>query len=272
MQAEFLTSTFFLDEHEENALFDEINSATRLESIGKGRKGGIVVDASIRSSDFDQNCTVLSVPIIRTTASYARPAQMFAPVHRNITHLVAKKMNKKECKPFNNVMVEVYEDTYSRMGFHSDQALDIAPGSFIAIMSLYQDPKRPQRRKLIVKNKSTGKEEHVPLHHGSVVVFSEEANRRFLHKIVLDTRHHTSNTENRWLGVTMRSSKTFVEFDLSPSCQKVSELRLADDHERNEFLGYRRQENISQESAERVYPDHVPYTLSPSDVMLPTDN
>jgi hypothetical protein len=48
------------------------------------------------------------------------------------------------------------------------------------------------------------------LTHNGVVIFSVGTNRRFRHKIVLDRT--PGMAENRWLGVTFRTSKTLVRF------------------------------------------------------------
>ena len=101
----------------------------------------------------------------------------------------------------------------------------------------------------------------IPLLHGHVVLFSAETNRRFRHRIVLDPA--AGGPDNPWLGVTFRTSKTWVHIrDGQPRLADGTPLTLADDDERHEFLRLRRREN---QETDFVYP-RVTYTLSPSDL------
>ena len=106
-----------------------------------------------------------------------------------------------------------------------------------------------------------------PLLHGRVVVFSAETNRRFRHRIVLDPG--AGDPDNTWLGVTLRTSKTWVTIrDGRPHLAGDTPLTLASDEERREFLRLRRREN--QETC-FVYP-RVTRTLSPSDLWPPEES
>jgi hypothetical protein len=167
---------------------------------------------------------------------------------------------------FNNALIEVYTNEYTTMGPHSDQALDLAEGSYIALFSHYKYPERLQvPRKLVVESKTPGGETfEIPLLHNSVVVFSVETNRRFRHKIVLD--RPTKAEENEWLGITFRSAKTFVRFRGGQAClMDGTTLTVATDEQRRTFFRLRRREN--QEMDFRYPP--LTYTLSESDAMLP---
>merc|ERR1712070_686 len=106
----------------------------------------------------------------------------------------------------------MYTNEYTKMGFHSDQDVDLEHGSFIAVFSCYKWPELASPpRKLVVESKEPGGGKfEIPLTHNSVVVWSTETNRRFQHKIVLDTA--VKPPENQWLGITFRTSKTFVQF------------------------------------------------------------
>jgi hypothetical protein len=128
-----------------------------------------------------------ATPIVRTTTHYQAPAQPFLDIH----HRLARDIGA----PFNNALIEHYTDAYPTMKHHSDQALDLADKSSIAIYSCYRDPARPSRR-LTVKAKADGAAFDIPLAHGSVVAFSLDTNRRFTHTIALAARG------NDWLGVT----------------------------------------------------------------------
>ena len=129
---------------------------------------------------------------------------------------------------YNNALIENYTNAYRTMGFHSDQALDLQPGSLIALFSCYSDPElATPPRKLVVEPKEAGGGGgfEVPLEHNSVVVFSLHANTRFRHKIVLDA---ADAPENTWLGGTFRTSRTFVHFrDGTPRFEDGTPLALA---------------------------------------------
>ena len=58
---------------------------------------------------------------------------------------------------FNNALIENYTNAYTTMGSHSDQALDLADESFIAIFSCYKHPEIANLpRKLLVELKEPG--------------------------------------------------------------------------------------------------------------------
>jgi hypothetical protein len=64
-----------------------------------------------------------------------------------------------------------------------------------------------------------------------------ETNRNYLHKIILD-----GTGDNRWLGITFRKSKTFI--DLSHGTPDGTDLTLATGEQRNEFYKLRSLENL----------------------------
>jgi hypothetical protein len=220
--------------------FDALLASARFEELGKGRRGTVLVDA-----DGD------ATPIVRTTTHYQAPAQPFLDIH----HRLARDIGA----PFNNALIEHYTDAYPTMKHHSDQALDLADKSSIAIYSCYRDPARPSRR-LTVKAKADGAAFDIPLAHGSVVAFSLDTNRRFTHTIALAARG------NDWLGVTFRVSKTFVRVvDGQPCLATGVRLTLATEDERREFFQLRRREN---EETNFTYPA-IAYTISASDLQPP---
>lgn len=167
---------------------------------------------------------------------------------------------------FNNALIESYTNAYTTMGSHSDQALDLADESFIAVFSCYQHPESSSARKLIFESKGSGGEKfEIPLAHNSIVAFSVDSNRRFRHKIVLDTPG-VRMVDNQWLGVTFRTSKTFVRFhDGRAYLPQGARLMSADDAQRREFYQLRRREN---NETDFVYP-LLTYTISEGDLMLP---
>ena len=145
---------------------------------------------------------------------------------------------------------------------HSDQALDLADDSWIAIYSCYRDPALPSRR-LIAKSKEPGSTAFdIPLSHDSVVAFSLDTNRRFTHTLAL--RANAPATD--WLGITFRTSKTFVRIvDGQPCFSSGSPLTLADEEQRREFFRLRRREN---DEIDFVYPA-LSYTISDGDLLPP---
>jgi len=237
------------DEH-----FDELRDAIRFENVGKGRQGTVLVKPD------DQGL----VPIVRTTTPYAAAAQCFRSAHDRL----ARKIQKAAAisRGFNNALMEVYSNSYTSMGAHSDQALDLDDDSFIALFSAYKYPDRTRTiRKLVVEPKAaSGESFEIPLVHNSVVVFSVAANRRFRHKIVLEKNSQTP--ENEWLGITYRTSKTFVRIEGEEvNLRDGSYLTLANEEQRREFFELRRREN---QEVDFKYPP-LTYTLSASDRMRP---
>ncbi|MFO0762888.1 MAG: hypothetical protein U0359_41010 [Byssovorax sp.] len=235
-------------------IFEELFASVRFEATGKGRLGGVL-------TKVDES---RGTPIVRTTTRYGAPAQRFRPVHERL----ARQIEERASLPggFNNALIERYDNAYTTMGAHSDQALDLEEESFIAIFSCYRHPviRRPPR-KLVFESKEPGGEGfEVPLAPGGLVVLSMAENRRLRHKIVLDPSARTP--ENPWLGITFRTSKTFVRFrDDGAYLVDDTRLTIADDAQRREFYGLRRREN---QELGFSYP-RITYTISESDLMEP---
>ncbi|MFI1814784.1 alpha-ketoglutarate-dependent dioxygenase AlkB [Streptomyces sp. NPDC020422] len=238
-------------------LFAELSASTRLEDVGKGRQGAVLAQVDATGG----------VPLVRTTTRYGSPAQRFGEVHERLARRIREQAGLSV--DFNNALVEQYTNAYTKMGAHSDQALDLADDSFIAVFSCYRHPEESAPRKLIFERKEgqggkEGERREIPLDHNGFVVFSVESNRRLKHKIVLD--NPAQRAENQWLGVTFRTSKTFVRFrDGQAFLPMGSRLTSADDEQSVEFLGLRRREN---RETDFTYP-LLTYTLSESDLMPP---
>lgn len=237
---------------EEN-LFAELSASARLEDVGKGRKG-----ATLAKTD-----EAGGVPLVRTTTRYSSPVQRFRAVHERLAQRIQERAALSV--GFNNALIESYTNAYTTMGSHSDQALDLADESFIAVFSCYRHPEAGPPRKLIFERKGSGGEKfEIPLAHNSVVVFSVGSNRRLRHKIVLDAPAETA--DNQWLGVTFRTSKTLIRFrDGHAHLPHGARLTSADDEQRREFYQLRRREN---NETDFVYP-LLTYTVSESDLMPP---
>ncbi|MGW2179793.1 alpha-ketoglutarate-dependent dioxygenase AlkB [Streptomyces sp. NPDC001732] len=237
---------------EEN-LFSELSASARLEDVGKGRRGAVLTKIDEAGG----------VPLVRTTTRYSGPAQRFRAVHERL----AQQIQERAALPvgFNNALVESYTNACTTMGSHSDQALDLADESFIAVFSCYRHPEASPPRKLVFESKESGGERfEIPLAHNSVVAFSVESNRRLRHKIVLDAPARTA--DNQWLGVTFRTSKTFVRFrDGHMYLPQGARLVSADDEQRKEFYRLRRREN---NETDFVHPP-LTYTISEGDLLPP---
>ncbi|MFG2819164.1 hypothetical protein ACGFX4_07000 [Kitasatospora sp. NPDC048365] len=234
-------------------LFAELSAASALEDVGKGRRGAVLagVDEAGR------------VPLVRTTTRYGSPAQRFRDVHERLAREIQDRAGL--AVGFNNALVEVYTNAYATMGAHSDQALDLADGSFIAVFSCYRRPEAEPARKLVFEQKEPGGEGfEIPLAHHGVVAFSVALNRRLRHRIVLDAPARAA--DNEWLGVTFRTSRTFLRFeDGQPHLPQGGRLTPATDEQSRDFYRLRRREN--QETDFRYPP--LTYTVSASDLLPP---
>lgn len=247
---------------EEN-LFNDLLNSVEFETSGKGRLGNHLVKVD------DKN-----IPIVRTTTKYSIPTVAFSDVHDKIVNAFNETISTGNIEiplqNFNNALIEVYDSSYSKMNFHSDQALDLAKNSFIALFSCYENPDELEEfhlRKLIVKDKISNEEFEITLDHNSVVLFSLETNKRFQHKIILDSKPNSKIfIDNKWLGITFRTSKTCIQFkDNLPYFSNGELFTLADQEQESEFFKLRGQEN---RSLDFVYPDLF-YTISPGDILIP---
>lgn len=224
-------------------------ASVRLDEVAKGRRGAVLVEPDASG-----------VPIVRTTTQYTVAAQPFRPLHARLAQAI--RQTGLLPQSFNNAVVEHYTSAYAKMKRHSDQAQDLADGSWIGVYSCYREPELPSRR-LVIHPKVTGSAFEVPLEHGSVVAFSVDTNRRFTHAITL----RSPAPDNEWFGITFRTSKTLLRFiDGRPILPHDVPLALASDDERRELLQMRRREN---EETDFVYPP-TSYTLSESDLLPPT--
>ncbi|MGJ7417730.1 hypothetical protein AB9128_17995 [Streptomyces cinereoruber] len=237
----------------EGNLFTELSASTRLEDLGKGRRGGVIARVDETGG----------VPLVRTTTRYGSPAQRFREVHERL----ARRVRERADLPvgFNNALVESYTHAYKTMGAHSDQALDLADDSFIAVFSCYRDPGAGPSRKLVFETKEPGGEKfEIPLAHHGVVAFSVATNRRLKHRIVWDAP--AGADDNPWCGVTFRTSKTVVRFrDGHAYLPQGDRLVRADEEQRSEFYRLRRRENGETDFD---YPP-LTYTVSESDLIPP---
>ncbi len=247
----------------EETLFQRLKNSVDFEDIAKGRKGNHLV-----------NVGETGIPIVRTTSKYNQAAHNFSDIHHSIINSIKNEIDKNDeiqlpTLSFNNALIEIYNRQYAKMGYHSDQSLDLENDSYIALFSCYESPDDFDfLRKLKVKSKETNEEYELTLTNNSVILFSLPTNFIFSHKIILDStsKQKPLDLENRWLGITFRQSKTFIQFkDHLPFFQNGQQLTLADENQQKEFYKLRGQE---KKSMRFEYPS-LSYTLSKSDLMKP---
>lgn len=224
-------------------LFFEIDKNTNFEKLGKGRYGTVLIDS------------IKKIPLIRTTTKYEKSPQLFNNIHLKII----EKINELFSQKFNNCLIEKYNNEYKKMKYHSDQDLDLDEKSLIIVFSCYQYPEnKDSYRKLYIKDKISKKTEKIEMSHNSIIVFSYDTNKKFQHKIILEN----CKTENNWIGMTLRLSKTFITFDNKIPKINNKILFLANEEEEKEFYKLRSQEN---KELNFVYPK-IDYTISKSDL------
>lgn len=203
-------------------IFKELSESVTFEEVGKGRLGAVLL-----KKDGNRG-----FPLVRTTTKYETPSQVFKGIHSKL----AKKVQSAGSlgTELNNALIERYNEEYSKMGFHSDQSLDLKDDSYIAIYSCYENPELAASRKLVVESKEVkGENFEIILEHNSVIIFSTCTNLRFRHKIV--PGNSLKNLSNEWMGVTFRTSKTFVNYEEKASFENNSYLTLATDDQCKEF-------------------------------------
>ena len=154
---------FITHKIEQENVYDELEKSCVFEQIGKGRKVAILVDASSNS-----------IPIVRTTTKYESPAQKFSQIHLNLIEKIRLVSAIPELK-FNNALIEIYDNSYFKMGFHSDQALDLEKNTFICLFTCYKKLTK-NLRTLRIKRK-IGNEAinnfDIYLENNSFVIFSQ---------------------------------------------------------------------------------------------------
>lgn len=221
-------------------------SATPMEEITTGRWGCNLVHI------VDDR-----VPLVRTTTPYTQASIPFSDLHHTIVHAIQATIPVN----FNNILAERYDYRYLKMGYHSDQSLDLDEKSYIALYSCYNNPNTAHLRHLKVRAKETTETLDITLEHNSVVLFSIETNSRYQHAIVAPSSDQTV----QWLGLTLRQAKTYLTFCEGKAMMGDVELTLATESERKEFFAHRKKENTMVGYS---YPT-LTYTLSPGDLLVP---
>lgn len=168
--------------------FDELYDSKEnqiLDHISTGRKGALFCEIPKTNDE---------ITLVRTTTKYAIPTQQLTEEH--------KKIIEKLPYETNNLMMEYYDEKYTKMRYHCDQMTDLDRDSYIQIFSSYPKDEK-KRRVLTVRKKDKTDTMLIKLEHNSVVSFSVEDNAQYLHKI-------TGNA--RWVGLTFRKSKNKVKY------------------------------------------------------------
>ena len=187
--------------------------------------------------------------------------QKFDNIHNDLINIIKEKI-KEELSinvDFNNAMIEIYDENYRTMSYHTDQALDLVDDSYICIFSIYSNP-LGNLRKLFIKNKKDNSTKNILLDNNSIVFFSTDTNKQFLHKISLEK----STTDNMWLGITLRLSKTFIKKINEKIYINDKILTMATDEEKIAFRCFKRLEN---ETCDFIYPE-ITYTTNPMDLII----
>lgn len=245
-------------------LFEKLAQSAEFEDVGKGRKGNHLVDPGANG-----------VPIVRTTTRYETATNTFADIHHRIIEEIKQELKHQQGMEettlhFNNALIEIYDHSYTKMNYHSDQALDLAANSWIALFSCYEGVNIDEKtlRKLKIQSKITSEEFEFTLENNSVILFSLETNAKFRHKIVLEpqTPPRPNLAGNRWLGITFRESKTWIHFrDGRPYFDNGELLALADEDQAKNFYQLRGQENNGIDFEYSA----IAYTLSIGDTLEP---
>ena len=233
-----------------DANFEALAAGVALEAVGTGRWGNHLTRPAAEG-----------VPIVRSTTRYTNPAHVFTDAHAEAADRVAAAHPERPC--FDHALLEIYDQRYAKMGYHCDQSLDLADYTFIAILSAYDAPLPASgagMRRLCVKSKTTDERFELPMEPGTAIVFSTWTNTRYLHKIVL-----RAAAPVRWLGLTLRRSKTRVRYDAVHTLPGGARLRLADEDERRAFYRLRGVEN---RGVGVRYPS-LDYTISEADLRPP---
>jgi hypothetical protein len=204
------------------------------------------------------------IPLVRTTTKYNHPYQLFNKNHYNLIKKIQEitKMNLI----FNNGLVEIYDYNYNTMKYHSDQALDLQDDSYICLYSVYNNTNNNYRC-LKIKNKlsDTNLEKEIILDNNSFILFSTNTNKQFLHKIICSLKYN-NNINNKWLGITLRCSKTFIKFidEIPYFTSSGYKLYIANKAETELFYKYKSLEN---KLTDFIYPT-LNYTINSSDLSV----
>lgn len=94
---------------------------------------------------------------------------------------------------------------------------------------------------------------------------SLDTNRKHLHKIILDSNNIKSVSNIKWLGITFRISKTFIQFinEIPYFYRTNNILKLANNIEKSEFMKYK---GLDNKNIHYYYPI-IDYTFNITDIL-----
>lgn len=242
-------------------LFSLLESSVDFEKTGKGRLGANLLD--ITSDQL--------YPIVRTTTAYAKPNQPFKEIHYELIKLIKSTVKSttnltNQNISFNNAMIEIYDNSYKNMGYHTDQSLDLVDDSYICIFSSYSVDNVNPDRYLQIKNKSNDRVSDICLKPNSIILFDTTTNKNHVHKIYLN---NLNRNQHKWLGITFRLSKTFIKFinEIPYFSHNNKPLKLAS---AEELLLMRHLKYLENTLTDYVYPyDQINFTISNGEFIEP---
>jgi len=249
----FSTFNTFNLNFEVPSLFEELEKSSVFEPVAKGRK-----TANVYMEEKDG-----LIPIVRTTTCYKNPLQKMKPRHVEIVHKINEQYPNQVYRS-NNAMIEVYTQPYTKMGWHSDQALDLYPYSYIGVFVCCNNPNSTNPPLLLVKPKdgNDGSVQEIPMNHHSAIVFSTEFNSTHLHRITLQC-----SPREEWMFITFRYSLRLIYFknEIPYFDRDDTPLVLANETQKKEFYREKKMENTNSRW------EYIPisYTVSPSDLIHP---
>ena len=241
---------YFLDDISDN-IFDKLKLSCTFEKTGKGRLGANLFEIT-------ENMTY---PIVRTTTKYNNRNQHFKKIHYELINKI-KFITQKNIN-FNNAMIEIYDNTYKDMRYHTDQMLDLENNSYICIFSCYAH-NIISNRYLKIENKTDKSVSNICLENNSIILFDLNTNKNHLHKIYL-----SGNIKNEWLGITFRLSKTFIKFinEIPFFCNNDNLLRFATQDDEIQLRHNKSSENSLINFTYQY--DLIDYTISFGDCLEP---
>lgn len=234
-------------------IFDDLIKTTNFENITTGRCGANIIDY-----------TNGLVPLVRTTTQYQNASQPFSKIHYQLIEKI-KSVFPHYNLSFNNALVEIYDNSYRKMSYHTDQTQDLANDSFICLFSCYDNILHNERT-LDIINKTSNDKINLTLSNNSIILFSLESNKNHLHKIVLNKYNFAS----KWLGITFRLSKTFIHFvnEIPYFFGSNIELKFIDKDNIQTYYEYKSLEN---KNIDFKYPELF-YTINNGDLICPKLN
>ncbi|KAK4133875.1 hypothetical protein BT67DRAFT_33367 [Trichocladium antarcticum] len=157
-----------------------------------------------------------SMPVYRHPADESPPLLPFSPTVLQIKEEIETHLGH----PVNHVLIQHYRSGSDYISEHSDKTLDIAPGSFIANVSLGAErtmvfrTKRPPQKTTDDDPPAARRTHRAPLPHNSLCRMGPATNTRWLHAIRPDRRAARDKTppeQGARVSLTFRRIATFLD-------------------------------------------------------------